>query len=93
MSGRRRKKRSKNGDAWWSAPWVAGLFLVVLAVYLGLSLTAPTAPWWLWLAGGEFDEVNRVDPAALTAPQRMMLKEAFRQARLLQLRLQQAFLS
>jgi CBS domain-containing protein len=45
------------------------------------------------LAGGEFDEVNRVDPAALTAPQRMMLKEAFRQARLLQLRLQQAFLS
>jgi S-DNA-T family DNA segregation ATPase FtsK/SpoIIIE len=34
---------------------VAGLFLVVLAIYLGLSLTAPTAPWWLWLAGGEFE--------------------------------------
>ncbi|MDJ0738411.1 MAG: DUF294 nucleotidyltransferase-like domain-containing protein [Gammaproteobacteria bacterium] len=44
------------------------------------------------LGGGEHDEVNRVDPARLTAPQRMMLKEAFRQARLLQLRLQQEFL-
>lgn len=45
------------------------------------------------LAGGEYDEVNRVDTAQLTAPQRMMLKEAFKQARLLQLRLQQEFLN
>ncbi|MBD3221765.1 cell division protein FtsK [bacterium] len=55
MSGRRRKKRSTRDEAWWSAPWVAGLFLVVLAIYLGLSLTADTAPWWLWLDGGELE--------------------------------------
>ena len=41
------------------------------------------------LEGGDYDVINRVDPARLTAPQRMMLKEAFRQAKLLQLRLQQ----
>ncbi len=45
------------------------------------------------LAGGEYDEINRVDPTSLTAPQRMMLKEAFKQAKLLQLRLQQEFLT
>ena len=44
------------------------------------------------LAGGDLDAINRVDPATLTAPQRMMLKEAFKQAKLLQLRLQQEFL-
>lgn len=44
------------------------------------------------LTGGEYDEINRVDPALLTVPQRMMLKEAFRQASLLQLRLRQEFL-
>jgi CBS domain-containing protein len=44
------------------------------------------------LAGGEYDEINRVNPSHLTAPQRMMLKEAFKQARLLQLRLRQEFL-
>jgi len=41
------------------------------------------------LAGGSYDEINRVDPSDLTAPQRMMLKEAFKQAKLLQLRLSQ----
>lgn len=45
------------------------------------------------LAGGAFDEVNRVDPAELTATQKMMLKEAFKQAQVLQLGLQQSFLS
>lgn len=44
------------------------------------------------LDGGEYDEVNRVNPSELTAPQRMMLKEAFKQAKLLQLRLSQEFI-
>ena len=44
------------------------------------------------LAGGDYDEINRVNPADLTSPQRMMLKEAFKQAKLLQLRLSQQFL-
>jgi CBS domain-containing protein len=44
------------------------------------------------LAGGDYDEINRVNPADLTSPQRMMLKEAFKQAKLLQLRLSQEFL-
>jgi len=43
------------------------------------------------LAGGDYDEINRVDPSGLSAPQRMMLKEAFKQAKLLQLRLSQEF--
>lgn len=41
------------------------------------------------LAGGDSDAINRLDPGELTAAQRMMLKEAFRQAKLLQLRLRQ----
>jgi CBS domain-containing protein len=44
------------------------------------------------LAGGDYDEINRVNPSELTAPQRMMLKESFKQAKLLQLRLSQEFL-
>jgi CBS domain-containing protein len=44
------------------------------------------------LAGGDYDEINRVNPSELTTPQRMMLKEAFKQAKLLQLRLSQEFL-
>jgi CBS domain-containing protein len=44
------------------------------------------------LAGGDYDEINRVDPSELTATQRLMLKEAFKQARLLQLRLSQEFI-
>jgi len=43
------------------------------------------------LAGGEYDEINRVDPSQITVPQRLMLKEAFKQAKLLQLRLSQEF--
>ena len=43
------------------------------------------------LAGGAYDEINRVDPSELSAPQRQMMKEAFRQAKLLQLRLRQEF--
>jgi len=43
------------------------------------------------LAGGDYDEINRIDPSNLSAPQRMMLKEAFKQAKLLQLRLSQEF--
>ena len=44
------------------------------------------------LAGGDYEEVNRVNPSEITGPQRLMLKEAFRQAKLLQLRLGQEFL-
>ena len=43
------------------------------------------------LAGGAHDEINRIDPDNLTAPQRIMLKEAFKQAKTLQLRLRQQF--
>lgn len=43
------------------------------------------------LAGGSHEEINRVDPSSLTAAQRMMLKEAFKQAKVLQLRLSQEF--
>jgi len=44
------------------------------------------------LDGGDYDEINRVDPSELTATQRLMLKEAFKQAKLLQLRLSQEFI-
>jgi len=44
------------------------------------------------LAGGDYDEINRVDPSEITATQRLMLKEAFKQAKLLQLRLSQEFI-
>lgn len=43
------------------------------------------------LAGGEYDEVNRVNPSDLNSTQRMMVKEAFKQAKMLQLRLRQEF--
>lgn len=43
------------------------------------------------LAGGDYDEINRIDPSVITGPQRLMLKEAFKQAKLLQLRLSQEF--
>jgi S-DNA-T family DNA segregation ATPase FtsK/SpoIIIE len=51
MSGRKRKKRS-GGPSWWEAPWVSGLVLLVLACYLGLSLTGAQAAWWAFLDGG-----------------------------------------
>jgi len=43
------------------------------------------------LAGGDAASINRVDPRELTRPQRMLLKEAFKQARQLQWTLQQTF--
>ena len=43
------------------------------------------------LAGGGYDEVNRVNPKHLSATQRQMMKESFRQAKSLQLRLRQEF--
>lgn len=43
------------------------------------------------LAGGTYEEINRVNPPGLTGPQRMMLKESLKQAKLLQLRLDQEF--
>ena len=44
------------------------------------------------LAGGDYAAINRVNPSELAAPQRMMLKEAFKHAKLLQLRLSQEFM-
>ena len=44
------------------------------------------------MAGGTYDEVNRVNPKHLSATQRQMMKEAFRQAKSLQLKLRQEFL-
>ncbi len=43
------------------------------------------------LAGGDYDVVNRVNPAQLNSTQRLMVKEAFKQAKVLQLRLRQEF--
>ena len=43
------------------------------------------------LAGGEYDEINRINPSELSPTQRMMIKEAFKQAGVLQLRLRQEF--
>ncbi|NIW11957.1 MAG: CBS domain-containing protein [Gammaproteobacteria bacterium] len=43
------------------------------------------------LAGGDAASINRVDPRELTRPQRMLLKEAFKQARQLQWTLQRTF--
>ncbi|MCG8023130.1 MAG: DUF294 nucleotidyltransferase-like domain-containing protein [Candidatus Thiodiazotropha endolucinida] len=43
------------------------------------------------LAGGDYDEINRVNPSDLSSSQRLMLKEAFKQGKLLQLRLRQEF--
>lgn len=41
------------------------------------------------LAGGAYEEVNRVDPSELSSIQRHMMKEAFKEARILQQRLRQ----
>lgn len=43
------------------------------------------------LAGGDRDQANRVKPAVLNELQRLMIKEAFKQAKTLQLRLRQEF--
>lgn len=43
------------------------------------------------LAGGAYDAVNRVNPSDLNSTQRLMVKEAFKQAKTLQLRLRQEF--
>ena len=43
------------------------------------------------LAGGSYDEINRVNPSELSSSQRLMMKEAFKQAKLLQLRLRLEF--
>lgn len=52
MAGKKQRKRKNQPDAWWTQPWVAGLFLVVLAVYLGFCLMEPCAPWWEWFDDG-----------------------------------------
>lgn len=45
------------------------------------------------MEGGDTDAINRIDPARLTAPDRMLLKAAFREGKRLQLRLEQTFLN
>jgi len=49
----RRPRKGKRGRPWYEAGWLAGLFLVAIAIYLGLSLTEPPGPWWVGLQGGE----------------------------------------
>lgn len=43
------------------------------------------------LAGGDYDAINRVNPSEFSSTQRLMIKEAFKQAKVLQLRLRQEF--
>ncbi|MCB1183020.1 DNA translocase FtsK 4TM domain-containing protein, partial [bacterium] len=52
MSGRNRKKaKRKNGRSWSDAPWLSGLLLIAVALYMGLSLTGPVGPWWSVMEG------------------------------------------
>ncbi|RKZ19552.1 hypothetical protein DRQ50_01790 [bacterium] len=63
MSGRTRKKpkHRKTGSAWYEAAWLTGLLLVASGMYLALSLTGGTGPWWLMVAGGESVDLVAAD--------------------------------
>ncbi len=64
MSGRSRKKaRKKKNNPWYESGSLSGLLLLAVAVYLGLSLTGGTAPWWEMLRGGAtVDLINSNSP-------------------------------
>ncbi len=51
MSARKAKKGSRRRRRWWESAWLGGILLLALGVYLGLSLTGPSTPWWLALRG------------------------------------------
>lgn len=46
MSGRKPRKRKSNQKKWYQASWLSGVFLLAIAVYLGLSLLGGVGPWW-----------------------------------------------
>lgn len=46
----------------------------------------------LQLVVGTYEEINRINPSGLSAPHCIMVKEVFKQARLLQLHLSQKFM-
>ena len=53
MSGRKAKKaRSRSTGSLLESPWLGGVLLLALGLYLGLSLTGGSAPWWDLVAGG-----------------------------------------
>ncbi len=68
MSGRKAKKgNTTTGGRWFESPWLSGLLLVAVGLYLGLSLTGPVPSWGLFLEGGGsqihlFDRTNPGGP-------------------------------
>ncbi|MFH1844184.1 MAG: DNA translocase FtsK, partial [bacterium] len=58
--GSRKARRSKDAQAWWESLWLSGLLQLVLAIYLGISLTGPVGSWWSALHG---EEVVQLLPA------------------------------
>jgi len=67
VSGRSRKKaRKKKNKLWYESGGISGLLLLAVAVYLGLSLTGGTAPWWEVLRGES--TVDLIDGSAPGGP-------------------------
>jgi DNA segregation ATPase FtsK/SpoIIIE, S-DNA-T family len=64
LSGPNRKKaRKKKNSPWYESNSLSGLLLLAVAVYLGLSLTGGTSPWWEMLRGGtSVDLINGNSP-------------------------------
>ncbi len=67
MSGRKPKKARKRGKAaWYESYWLAGLLLLAVAAYLGLSLTGGVGPWWNWVSGDRpGDLLDQANPGGL----------------------------
>lgn len=54
MSGRKSKKaRNRKRAGWPDAPWLSGLLLLALSIYLAVSLAGDGADWALGWIGGE----------------------------------------
>ncbi|PJA76958.1 cell division protein FtsK [bacterium CG_4_9_14_3_um_filter_65_15] len=62
MSGRKSKKASSTSRGrWFESPWLSGILLVAVGLYLGLSISGGGAPWWTALTGGG-DRLTLMDP-------------------------------